>query len=43
MVVALRCCIANLRVEVPGGSPRVAGRQAGVNNDCSSWLCSGNI
>ena len=40
MVVALRCCIENLRFEVSCGVLRVAGRQAVVNSDCHSWLCS---
>ena len=43
MVVALCCCVANLWFEVSRGTLCVAGRQAGVNNDCRSWLCSGNI
>ena len=43
MVVALRCCIENLRFEVSRGVLHVAGRQAAVNSDCCSWLCSDNM
>ena len=43
MVVALCCCIENLRFEVSRGVLHVAGRQAAVNSDCCSWLCSDNM